>query len=95
MFRLITVCAIAATLMIHPHEHRVVGTVAKVQLPYFDVADKTGDKTLFMIVPATEIFVGKAKGTTADITVGRSILAEGEENDRGVTEAKMVHLSGS
>jgi hypothetical protein len=90
--------AVAAVSLAHPgHQYRVTGIVSKIRvqqlrLEQFDVTEPHGTKTTFFANPATEVLVGKARGTDADIRVGVAATVEGVENDRGMIEAKVVRI---
>ena len=85
---------LAMPVLAHPgHEYKVTGTISKIRGPHFEVADSKGAETAFMIVPATEIFVGDAKGVATDIKTGARAYVEGVENEKGITEARIVKLS--
>ncbi len=83
----------AASLAAHPgHEYHVEGTISKLRSPHFDVKDKDGGITSFMIVPATEVTFGRDRALPSDIKVGVTAEVDGVENERGVVEAKKVKL---
>ena len=97
------VCALAVFLLVglavrdataHPgHEYKISGTISKVHPQQFEVTEADGAKMVFFIIPATEVRVGDARGSVADIRVGAAVVANGVENDKGRIEAKVVHLS--
>lgn len=83
----------AASLAAHPgHEYHVEGTISKLRSPHFDVKDKDGGITSFMIVPGTEVTLGGNRALPADIKLGVTAEVDGVENDRGIVEAKKVKL---
>ena len=85
--------ALSGPLSAHPgHEYSVDGTISKVRSPHFEVEDSDGGRTTFLIVPATEVFVGDRRGAPSDIVVGVRAKVDGVENDTGLVEAKMVRL---
>ena len=78
----------------HPgHEFHVEGTVSKVRSQQFEVDEGERGKTVFEVVPGTEIFLNNARARVADIVVGRLAEVDGVENDRGLIEAKQVKLT--
>lgn len=83
----------SASLAAHPgHEYHVEGTISKLRSPHFDVKDKDGGITSFMIVPATEVTIGRSRGVPSDIKVGVTAEVDGVENERGLVEATKVKL---
>ena len=86
----------AAMLAAHPgHEYHVEGTISKVRSPHFEVKDKDGGITSFMVVPATEVVLGGGRGLPSDIQVGVTAEVDGVENERGLVEAKKVKLKAA
>lgn len=84
---------VTVPLIAHPgHEYHVEGTISKLNSPHFDVKDKDGGITSFMIVPSTEVTLGRDRALPADIKVGVVAEVDGVENERGIVEAKKVKL---
>ena len=85
-----------ALLAAHPgHEYHVEGVISKVRSPHFEVKDKDGGITSFMIVPATEVSLSGSRGLPSDIKAGVPAEVDGVENERGLVEAKKVKLKKS
>ena len=84
---------LAMPVLAHPgHEYKVTGTISKISGPHFEVTDSKGSETAFMLVPATEISRNGARGAASDVKVGVRADVEGVENEKGITEAKIVKL---
>ena len=84
---------LAIPVFAHPgHEYKVTGTISKISGPHFEVTDSKGSETAFMLVPATEISRNGARGAASDVKVGVRADVEGVENEKGITEAKIVKL---
>lgn len=82
----------------HPgHEYKVTGVVSKVrvqqlEVQQFDITDREGAKTTFFVNAATEVLIGRARGSLSDLKNGVTAAVDGVENDKGMIEAKVVRI---
>ena len=91
-FALVLACS--ALALAHPgHEYHVEGTVTKFRAPHFEVEERKGGTTSFMLGPGTEVFLNGSRATATEIAVGVQAEVDGVENERGLVEAKKVKLT--
>jgi len=74
--------ALAAPAVASAHEghaHKIMGTVAAIEVDRIEVATSDGRKVTIGLDEQTRFLVGKGSGVAADVKVGRRVVVISEE----------------
>jgi hypothetical protein len=83
---------VPALPMAHPgHEHKTMGTIAKIEKDTLVVKPVEGKDVTFQIIPTTAFKRGKDKGTQADLKAGMRVVVVSMESS--ATIAREIQYS--
>jgi hypothetical protein len=90
----IAVAGLAPLVLAHEgHDHRVMGTVARIQETQLEVKDKDGKIVTVTLNDSTKILRGKQKAGKADIKEGERVVVTYVTNKDKISVAKEVRLA--